>query len=125
MYHINICFILLRGFDLLKGGNTLKKVYMLLLIFCILNIVDYYSTILGLSQGATEANLIARYFLDHNALHYFKLFGVGLLCIYLIHASKRNLKSQVRVTRLMWWSNLAYSIICVSNIAVYFVQKNS
>ncbi len=114
------CVRLLEG-----GGNTLKKVYMLLLIFCILNVMDYFTTILGLRHGAMEANLIARYFIDLNALHYFKLVGVGLICIYMIHASTRSFKSQVRVTRLVWWANFAYSIICVSNVAVYYVQKYS
>lgn len=103
----------------------MKKVYVLLIIYCGLNISDYFLTMLALGQGAIELNPIANFFNNHNVLHYFKLIGVGLLCIYLIHASKRNMKSQLRVTRLMWWSNLAYSIICVSNVIVYFVQKHS
>ena len=50
---------------------------------------------LAISHGAVEGNSIADYFVGHDALHYFKLVGVGLLCIYLIHAAKRNLKSQL------------------------------
>ena len=89
----------------LTGGNPLKKVFKLLLLFCILNIVDYFTTMLAISYGAAEGNSIADYFVDRDALHYFKFVGVGLLCIYLIHAAKRDLKSQLRVIRVLWWAN--------------------
>lgn len=85
--------------------------------------MDYFLTIQGMQLGAVEGNLIANYFIDHNALQYFKLVGVGLLCIYLICAANKDLTSQSRVNRLMWWANLAYSFIAVSNVVVYFVQK--
>lgn len=85
--------------------------------------MDYSTTILDLKQGAVEGNSIANYFVGHNTLHYFKLVGVGLLCIYLLHAAKRNLKSELSVIRVLWLSNLAFSCIAVSNVVVYFVQK--
>lgn len=103
----------------------MKRVYVLLLIFCILNIVDYSVTLLALSQGvAIEGNPIASYFIDHNVLHYFKLIGVSLLCIYLIHAAKRDLKSHSRVIKVLRWANLAYGFIAVSNVVVYFMQEH-
>lgn len=97
----------------------MSRVYKLLLIFCALNILDYSLTTLALGHGvAIEANRIVSYFIDHNAFHYFKLVVVGLLCVYLIHAAKRDLESQLRVDKLMWWANLAYSLIGVSNLVV-------
>lgn len=89
-----------------------------------LNIVDYLTTMLEISHGAVEGNSIANHFISNNALHYYKLVGVGLLCIYLIHAAKRNLKSQLSVIRVLWLTNLAFSCISVSNVVVYFVQKH-
>lgn len=87
--------------------------------------MDYLTTMLALSHGAAEWNIITNYFIDRNALLYFKLLGVGLVSIYLIHAAKRDFKSQLRVTRLLWWANFAYSFIAVSNIIVYFIQRNT
>lgn len=99
-------------------------VYILLLLLCTLNIVDYLTTMLALSHGAVEGNLIADYFIDHNALHYLKLGGLGFLCIYLIHAAKRDLKSQLRVMRLLWWADFAYCCIVVWNAVVNLMQKH-
>ena len=107
----------------LTGGNILKKVYKLLLLFCILNIVDYLTTMLALGQGGIEGNPIADYFVGHNALHYYKLVGVGLLCIYLIHLAKRNLKNQLSVIRVLWATNLGFSLLCLYNVVAYFIQK--
>lgn len=105
------------------GGITLRKVYILLLALTILNLVDYLTTMMALSHGAVEGNIIANYFINHNTLHYLKLGGLGFLCIYLIHAAKRDLRSRLRVIRVLRWANLAYSFIAVSNVVVYFVQK--
>jgi len=73
----------------------LKKVYKLLLLFCIIKIVDYSTTMLGISRGAVEGNILPNYFVGHDALHYFKIVGVGLLCIFLIHVAKKNFKNQL------------------------------
>ena len=86
--------------------------------------VDYLTTMLLISHGSVEGNPIANYFVGNNALHYFKIVGVGLVCIYLIHVAKRNLKSQLSVIRVLWVTNLAFSFIAVSNVVVYFIQKN-
>ena len=110
--------------SLIKWGNTLQKVYKLLFLFCILNIVDYSTTMLAISHGAVEGNSIADYFVGNNVLHYYKLVGVGLLCIYLIHTVKRNLKSQLSVIKVLSWANFGFSFIAVSNVVVYFIQKH-
>ena len=102
----------------------LKEVYKLLLLFCILNIVDYLTTMLALGQGGIEGNPISDYFVGNNALHYYKLVGVGLLCIFLIYVAKKNLKNQLSVIRVLWWTNLGFSFIAVSNVVMYFVQKS-
>ena len=78
---------------------------------------------LALGQGGMEGNPIADYFVGHNALHYYKLVGVGLLCIFLIYVARRNLKNQSNVIRVLWWTNLGFSFIVVSNVVMYFVQK--
>jgi len=78
---------------------------------------------LAIDHGAVEGNSIADYFVGHDALHYYKLAGVGLLCIYLIHAAKRNLKSQLSEIRVLWWTNLAFSLLCIYNVVAYFIQK--
>ena len=78
---------------------------------------------LAISHGAVEGNPIADYFVGNNALHYFKLIGVGLVCIYLIHAAKRNLNSQLSVIRVLWATDLLFSFIAVSNVVMYFIQK--
>ena len=78
---------------------------------------------LALSHGAVEGNPIADYFVSNDALHYLKLVGVGLVCIYLIHVAKRNLKSQLSVIRVLWMTNLGFSCIAVSNVVMYFIQK--
>ena len=101
----------------------MKRVYKLLLIFCILNIVDYLTTMLALGQGGIEGNPIADYFVGNNALHYYKLVGVGFLCIFLVYVAKRNLKNQLSVIRVLWWTNLGFSFIVVSNVVIYFIQK--
>ena len=56
----------------LLGANPLKKVYKLLLLFCILNIVDYITTMLAISHGAVVGNPIADHFVSNKALHYFQ-----------------------------------------------------
>ncbi len=61
---------------------------------------------LTLSHGVVERNPITNGFVHHNALHFYKLVGVAFLCIYLIHAVKKDLKSQSRVIRLLWCTNL-------------------
>ncbi|WP_459931733.1 hypothetical protein, partial [Desulfosporosinus burensis] len=58
-------------------------------------------------------------------LHYYKLVGVGLICIYLIHEAKRDLKSQSRVIKVLWGANLVYSLIAVSNMVAYFIPEVS
>jgi len=78
---------------------------------------------LAISHGAVEGNPIADYFVGNNALHYFKLIGVALVCIYLIHVAKRNIKNQLSVIRVLWLTNLVFSFIVVSNVVMYFIQK--
>lgn len=78
---------------------------------------------LAIGSGAGELNSIAYYFIDHDALHYFKLVGVGFVCIYLILAARRDPKSQRRVIKLLGWANFAYRLIVISNVVVYFLQK--
>lgn len=98
----------------------MKKVYKLLLLFGLLNVLDYLTTMLALGHGAVEGNSITNIFVQHNALQYYKLVGVAFVCIYLIHAAKKDLKSQTRVITLLWWANLVYSLIAVSNVVAYF-----
>lgn len=43
--------------------------------------------------------------------------------IYLIHAAKKDLKSQLRVTKLLWLANIVYCCIAVWNIGVGLIQK--
>ena len=93
------------------------------MLFCVLNILDYLTTMLAINHGAAEGNPIADYFVSNNALHYFKLVGVGLLCIFLIHVAKRNLKNQLSVIRVLWATNLAFGVLCIYNLAAYLVQK--
>jgi len=93
------------------------------LLFCILNIVDYLTTMLVIGHGAVEENPIADYFVSYNALHYLKLVGVGLLCIYLIYVAKRNLKNQLSVIRVLWATNLIFSLLCIYNVVAYFIQN--
>ena len=80
---------------------------------------------LALGQGGIEGNPIANYFVGNDALHYYKLVGVGLLCIFLIYVAKRNLKNQLSVIRVLWLTNLAFSCIAVSNVVMYFIQRYS
>jgi hypothetical protein len=93
----------------------LKKVYKLLLLFCALNIADYLTTMLAISHGAVEGNPIANHFISNNTLHYFKLVGVGLLCIFLVYVAKKSLKNQLSVIRVLWATNLVFSCIGVSS----------
>ena len=78
---------------------------------------------LALGQGGMEGNPIANYFISHDALHYFKLVGVGLLCFYLIYVAKKNSKNQPSVIRVLLWTNLGFGFIVVSNVVMYFIQK--
>jgi len=78
---------------------------------------------LAISHGAVEGNPIADFFVSNNALHYFKLVGVGLLCILLIQVAKRNLKNQQSVIRVLWATNLGFSLLCIYNVVSYFIQK--
>jgi uncharacterized membrane protein len=78
---------------------------------------------LALGQGGIEGNPIANYFVGYDALHYFKIVGVGLLCIFLIYVARRNLKNQLSVIRVLWLTNLVFSFIVVSNVFMYFIQK--
>ncbi|WP_075367468.1 hypothetical protein [Desulfosporosinus metallidurans] len=72
-------------------------------------------------DGAAEGNFISSYFVSHNALHYYKFVGVGLLCMCLIYVAKRNQSSVIRV---LWASNFVFGLIVVSNIVVYFIQTH-
>ena len=85
--------------------------------------MDYSITMLAISHGVVEGNPIADYFVGNDALYYYKLVGVGLLCIYLIHVAKSNLKNQSSVIRVLWLTNLGFSFIAVSNVVAYFIQK--
>jgi hypothetical protein len=107
-----------------KRSEFMKRVYLLLIILCLLNIGDYLTTMLAIGCGAIESNIITRYFISHNTLHYYKLIGIGLLCIYLIWSAKKDFKSRIIITRLLKWANVAYGIIVVLNIGTYFIQKN-
>lgn len=78
---------------------------------------------LAISHGAVEGNPIADYFVGHNALHNYKLVGVGLLCLFLIHVAKKNLKSRSSVIMVLWATNLGFSVLCIYNVVAYFVQK--
>lgn len=82
--------------------------------------MDYATTMLAISHGAVEGNPIADYFVDNNSLHYYKLVGVGIVCIYLIHAAKRNSKSVIRV---LWATNSLLGLLCIYNVVAYFIQK--
>lgn len=102
----------------------MKKVYYLIAILCLLNIGDYFSTVLAIKSGASEANAIAKYFIQHNILHIYKFVGIGLVSIYLIWRARTSEKSQLRISKLLKWSNIAYGIIVVLNTATYIFQKN-
>lgn len=102
-----------------KGGETLKKVYYLLTILCLLNLVDYITTILALNNGAMESNAIARVFIDTGNFHWFKLIGISLVCTYLIWRARKDIKSQLRITKLLKWANAAYGLVVIVNIATY------
>ncbi len=96
----------------------MKKVYILLL-----NTADYLTTMLAIGSGAGELNLIANYFISRDSLHWFKLAGVGFICIYTIYIAKRNLKSQRRVIKILSLADFAYCLIASSNVMVYFLQR--
>jgi len=53
------------------GGNHLKKVYKLLLIFCTLNIVDYFTTMLSVIRVLWETNSIFGLICIYNVVAYF------------------------------------------------------
>lgn len=78
---------------------------------------------LAISHGAVEGNPIADYFVSNNTLHFYKLIGVGLLSIFLIHVAKSNLKNQLSVIRVLWATNLVFGLICIYNVVAYFIQK--
>ena len=78
---------------------------------------------LAISHGAVEGNPIADYFVCNDTLHYSKLVGVGLLCIVLVHVAKRNLKNQLSVIRVLWATNVVFSLLCIYNVVAYFIQK--
>jgi hypothetical protein len=102
----------------------MKRVYFLLIILGLLNASDYLTTTLALGYGAIESNVIARYFISKNALHYYKLVGIGLLSIYLIWSAKKDLKSQLIITRLLTWANISFGVIVILNIGTCFFQRN-
>lgn len=95
------------------------KVYKLLAILCILNIGDYLTTVLALGTGAVESNIIAKYFINHNSLHWYKIIGIGLLVIYLIWSARKDLQSQIRISKLLKWADIGYGLIVAINIATY------
>ncbi|WP_407312133.1 DUF5658 family protein [Desulfosporosinus sp. SB140] len=78
-------------------ATPLKKEYKLLLLFCILNALDYLTTTFAISQGAGEGNLIPSYFVSHNALHYYKFGGVAFLSMLLIYLARKNMPIVIKV----------------------------
>jgi hypothetical protein len=78
----------------------------------------------ALGSGAIESNAVARYFVDSGNLHWFKLVGIGLLSIYLIWRARASEKSQLRISKLLKWANVAYGLVVVINTITYFIQKN-
>jgi len=102
----------------------MKKVYILIVVLCILNGLDYITTMFALGSGASEGNAIAGFFIKHDALHWYKIVGVGLLSIYLIWSAKKDQKSKSRVTKLLYGANIVYGLIVTFNTAVYFFQNS-
>lgn len=103
----------------------MKKIYFLLLTLCILNVFDYYTTIQALDNGATESNPISNFFITQNTLLQLKLLVLGLLSIYLIVRAKKDLKSLLRVTKLLFLANAAYILIVLSNLIVNHISKKA
>lgn len=101
----------------------MKKVYYLISILCLFNLGDYITTILAIGNGATEANAIARYFIEHNSLFWFKFIGISLVSFYLIYSAKKDLKSQNRIIKLLKWADIIYGIIIILNTTTYIFQK--
>lgn len=101
----------------------MKKIYKLIAILCLLNLGDYLTTVLALNNGAIESNAIARFFIETGNVHWFKIIGIGSLCLYLIWRARKDIESQLRVTKLLKWANVAYALIVIANIATYGICK--
>lgn len=100
----------------------MKNIYILLTSFCILNALDYFTTMQAISNGAGEGNPLANFFIANDALHFMKIGGLSLLCIYLIVRAKLSPKSQPRITKVLVGINVVYILLVVSNILMNQVQ---
>ncbi|WP_370736946.1 DUF5658 family protein [Desulfitobacterium hafniense] len=100
----------------------MKKIFILILILCILNALDYITTTVALRNGASEVNPISNYFVSHNLLHYYKLIGISALSIYLIIRAKMSPKSQLTITRLLYGATGLYFIILIWNLVANYLQ---
>lgn len=103
--------------------DKMKKIYYLLLILCILNFGDYLTTVLALDNGASEVNPIAKFFIQFGLLHWFKIVGISLICLYLIWRSRKNTEGQIRIIKLLKWVNIIYLIIVLFNTSTIILQK--
>ncbi|WP_041272670.1 DUF5658 family protein [Desulfitobacterium hafniense] len=98
----------------------MKKIFILLLTLCILNTLDYYTTIHAISVGAHEINPISDYFIRNNSLHYYKLIVLFGLCTYLIIRAWTSPNSRRTITWLLYGVDVVYLLIVTSNLIVIF-----
>lgn len=87
-----------------------------IILFIILNILDYISTQLALSLGGFEVNPIARLFMSYNLLWLYKVV-MTVAIIFLIHIlyRKRGMMRAVLYYRL---ANVALIIVVLWNFSM-------
>ncbi|AKL96358.1 hypothetical protein CACET_c29140 [Clostridium aceticum] len=91
-------------------------------IFGLLNLLDYISTMMGISMGAVEINSFANYFIQKDSLFHFKVVGFVLLAVFLYKIAKRSLTDCEKTTRLLKYGSLVYTLIVLNNFMVYYIQ---
>lgn len=98
----------------------MRKFYILSGTFIILNMLDYLTTVYGLSiHLGYEANNFARFFLNHNLFWFLKLVVIGMTIGALYYLLKRTIYKKT-ILGFMGLANVATFAVVVNN--VYFLN---
>ncbi len=97
----------------------MKKFIQWGVLFLILNLIDFYTTMGATNVGAVEINSIAHFFVENESLMFYKLSGLLVLYLVLrriVHKSQADLP---KVVRILQYGCIFYSIIVLNNFLVW------
>lgn len=93
--------------------------FIIIIIFICLNLIDMFSTIIGYRKGLYESNPIVRYLLGKIYLLIFLKLFVVFISIYLFFLFQANFYYILIVSII----SICYGVVCINNILQFFFKK--